>query len=45
MCMVMETEEGSARIVGFMTPRIGVFMLRCGHGKMHCFFGGLLLYS
>ena len=35
-----------------MSHRIGVLMLalRCGHGsdiivKMHCFFGGLLLYS
>ena len=38
----METEEGSAGVVGFMT-RIGVLMLRCGRGsgivKMHCFFG------
>ena len=29
----METEEGSAGVVGFMTPRIGVLMLRCGHGS------------
>ena len=45
----METEKGSAGVVGFMTPTIGVLMLRCGAGshivKMRCFFGGLLLYS
>lgn len=39
----METEERSAGVVGFMTTRIGVLMLRCGHEsgivKMHCFFG------
>ena len=40
---------GSAGVVSFMTPRIRVLMLRCGEGshivKIHCFFGGVLLYS
>ena len=45
----MDTREGSAGVVDFMTPRIGVLMLRHGHGSdivnMYCLFGGLLLYS
>ena len=31
--MVRETEEGSAGVVSFMTPRIRVLMLRCGDGS------------
>ena len=29
--MVMMTEEGSTKIVNFMTPGVGVPELRCGH--------------
>ena len=31
----MMTKEGSTKIVNFMTPGAGVFMLRCGHIS-HC---------
>ena len=45
-CMVMMTEEGSTGIVNFMTPRVGVLELRCGHisyiVKIHYFFKNLL---
>ena len=41
------TEEG--KIVNFMTPGVGVLVLRCGHisyiVKNHYFFKNLLLYS
>ena len=45
----MMIKEGSTKIVNFMTPRAGVFVLWCGHishiVKMHYFFKNLLLYS
>ena len=48
-CVVMMTKEGSTRIINFMTPGAGVFMLGCGHishiVKVHYFFKNLLLYS
>ena len=45
--MVMVTEEGSTKIVNFITPEVGVLVLRCGHMlvKIHYFFKNLLLYS
>ena len=46
----MMTEEGSTKIVNFMTPGIGVLVLRCGHLryillKINYFYENLLLYS
>ena len=45
----MMTKEGSTKIVTFMTPRAGVFVLGCGHishiVKIHYFFKNHLLYS
>ena len=29
--IVMMTKEGSTKIVNFMTPEAGVFVLGCGH--------------
>ena len=47
--MVMMTEEGSTKIVDFMTPEVGVHVLKCGHisyiVKIHYFFKNLLLSS
>ena len=47
--MVMMTEEGSTKIVNFMTPGAEVLVLRCGHKndivKIHYIFKNLLLYS
>ena len=43
------TEEESTKIVNFMTPGLGVLVLRCGHKsyivKIHHFFKNLSLYS
>ena len=45
----MMTKERHTKIVNFMTPQAGVFVLGCGHishiVKMHYFFKNLLLYS
>ena len=45
----MMTKEGSAKIVNFMTPTVGVLVLECGHishiVKMHYFLLDFLLYS
>ena len=45
----MMTKEGSTKIVNFMTPGAGVFVLGCDHMshivKMHYYFKNLLLYS
>ena len=47
--VVMMTNEGSTKIVNFMTPGAGVLLLGRGHVshlvKMHYFFKNLLLYS
>ena len=49
MCIVIMTEEGSTKIVNFMTSGLGVLVLRCGHMsymvKIHHFFKNLSLYS
>ena len=41
-CIVMMNKKGSAKIIYFMTHRIGVLVLKCGHishiVKMHYFF-------
>ena len=46
---VIMTKEGSTKIVNFMIPWAGVFVLRCGHishkVKMHYFLKNLLLCS
>ena len=46
--IIMMTKERSTKIVTFMTPRAGVFVLGCCHishiVKMHYFFKNLLLY-
>ena len=44
------TDEGFTKFVNFMTPGVGVLMLRCGHKsdtvKIHYFFKKyILLYS
>ena len=45
----MITKEGSTKIINFMTPGVGVFVLRCGHisyiVKIYYFFKIILLYS
>ena len=46
----MLNKESSTKIVNFMTPRAGVFVLGLGHilsniVKMHYFFKNLLIYS
>ena len=47
--MVMMTEEGSTKIVNFMTLGLEVLVLRCRHinyiVKIHYFFKNLFLYS
>ena len=44
-----DDQQGSTRIVNFMTPGAGVLELGCGHishiENMHYFFKSLLLYS
>ena len=48
-CLVMITNEGSTKIVNFMTPGEGVLVLGCCHishiVKMNYFFQNLFLYS
>ena len=45
----MMNEKGSTKILNFITPGVGVLVLRCGHVsyivKIHYFFKNLLLYS
>ena len=47
--MVMMTDGWFTKIVNFMTPGVGVLVLRCSHisfiVKIHYFFKNLLLYS
>ena len=47
--VVMMTKEGSTKIVNFMTPGVGVVVLRRGHishiMNMHYFFNNILIYS
>ena len=33
--MVMMTEEGSTKIINFITPGVGVLVLRCGQKKLY----------
>ena len=48
-CIFMMTEEGSNKIINFMTPGEVVLVLRCGHlsyiVKSNDFFKNLLPYS
>ena len=48
-CVIIMIEEGSNKIVNFMTPGVGVLVLRCDHiiyiVKMHYFFKNLFLNS
>ena len=45
----MMTEERSTKIVNFMTPGVGVLVLRCGHisyiVRINYFYENLLVYS
>ena len=45
----MMTKEGSTKIINFMIPGAGVFVLGCGQIShivtMHYFFKNLLLYT
>ena len=45
----MVSEEGCSKIVNFLTPGVGVLVLRCGHisniVKINYFYENLLFYS
>ena len=44
----MMTKEGATKIVNFMTPRVGVLMLGCGHISCYSEYvlsSTLLIYS
>ena len=47
--MTKEAQEGSTKILNFMTPGVGLLVLRCGHissiVKKHYFFNNLLINS